>query len=114
MPLIRLETNVSISDTAKLLRELSTEAGRCLGKDQQWVMASLRHEADLLYGGTADPAALVDVGSIGLTASACPEISRAICGLLERRLGIPPKRVYIRFQSWERDLTGWNGTTFGA
>ncbi|EGB14145.1 macrophage migration inhibitory factor family protein [Pseudodesulfovibrio mercurii] len=112
MPFIKVETNVTVPDESGCLRKLSALAAELLGKPESYVLAELESGKRLLFGGSADPAAFVTLDSIGLPETRTPELSAALCGFLNRELGIPADRVYIAFGDIERHLFGWDGGTF--
>lgn len=92
----------------------ATEAcAAALGKREASVQALVTAGVALLHGGTDEPAATVELKSLGLQEDACPALSKAICEFLEAELGIPGTRVYIEFVSPARAMFGWNGGTFG-
>jgi phenylpyruvate tautomerase len=96
MPTLRRLTNVEIAPESR--PALLARASRMV--------------ADLLFAGTADPAAYLELKSLGLPESRTPEFSRALCGLLNETMAIPPERVYIEFAAPPRHLFGWNNATF--
>jgi hypothetical protein len=112
MPFIKVETNVPAPGGANCLKGLSALAADLLGKPESYVLAVLEPGKDLLFGGTADPAAFVTLDSIGLPEGRTPELSAAICDFLNRELSVPANRVYIAFGNIERHLFGWDGGTF--
>ena len=64
--------------------------------------------------GEQGPAAYIEVKSIGgLNRDVNNALSARIMDVLSDRLGILGERVYITFQSIERDHWSWNGATFG-
>jgi Macrophage migration inhibitory factor (MIF). len=95
-----------------VLKTLSSIIADTMGKPEQYVMAA-GCRANLMLGGTADPAAYVEVKSIGgLSPAVNKKLSQKICAQLESALNIPSSRIYITFQSFEGDSWGHNGTTF--
>jgi hypothetical protein len=112
MPFIKVETNVAVSDETACLQGLSALAADMLGKPESYVLAELEPGKKLIFGGSADPAALVTLDSIGLPEDRTPEFSATICAFLERELSIPGNRVYIAFGAIKRHLFGWDGKTF--
>lgn len=114
MPLLRLATNVAIPAVERpaLLARASRTVAGLLGKPESYVMILLEDGRDLLFAGTAEPAAYLELKSLGLPEARTPEFSRALCGLLEETLGIAPDRVFIEFASPPRHLFGWNNATF--
>lgn len=114
MPTLRLLTNVEIAaeDRASMMAELSRRVAELLGKPESYVMVILESGRDLLFAGTAAPAAYLELKSLGLAETQTPELSRRLCEWLESRLAIPAQRIYIEFASPPRQLFGWNKGTF--
>lgn len=114
MPTLRLLTNVEIAPESRpeLLSRASRTVAELLGKPESYVMVILEGGRDLLFAGTSDPAAYLELKSLGLPESRTPEFSRALCGLLAENLAIPPERIYIEFSAPPRHLFGWNNATF--
>jgi len=115
MPLLRLETTVSLADEQKkqLLVALSELVAGTIGKPEQYVMVSIT-PASILMAGKPGDAAFVDIRSIGgLNANVNRQLSQKICSLLNKVLSLPPDRVYLNFSDLEASNWGWNGSTFG-
>ena len=116
MPLLRVTTNQSMATTearADFLAKSSAELAGWLGKPERYCMVALQTGADLLFAGSDEPAALVELASLGLPEDRTGELSAAVCALLEEQLGVPPDRVYVHFQDVARHMWGTNATTFG-
>ncbi len=115
MPLLKLETTVTLADeqTKQLLAALSELVAGTIGKPEQYVMVSIT-PASILMAGKPGPAAFVDVRSIGgLNADINRQLSQKICSLLKNILSLPSDRVYLNFSDVEATDWGWNGSTFG-
>ena len=115
MPLLKLETTVTVSDGQRqqLLASLSKAVAETIGKPEQYVMVALGTAAFLMSGQPGD-AAFVDVRSIGgLTGAVNRKLSQQVCTILQDVLGVPPNRVYLNFSEIEAGNWGWNGSTFG-
>ena len=115
MPLLRLETSVSIPDDKRqaLLASLSELVSETIGKPEQYVMVSV-NPATIWMSGESGPAAFVDVRSVGgLSRELNRKLSEKVCGILHEHLGIPPDRTYLNFTDTEAANWGWNGRTFG-
>jgi phenylpyruvate tautomerase PptA (4-oxalocrotonate tautomerase family) len=115
MPLLKLETNVALSDEKKklLLPALSKIVAETLGKPESYVMVTINPTA-ILMSGKADDAAFVDVRSIwGLSLAVNQQLSRNICTLLRESLGLAPNCVYLNFFNIDATNWGWKGSTFG-
>ncbi|MEM9445313.1 MAG: phenylpyruvate tautomerase MIF-related protein [Verrucomicrobiota bacterium] len=114
MPYLAIHTNTDIPaakhDT--LLREASKQASESLGKPEQYVMVSLYPNESLNFAGNADPAAYIELKSIGLPESRALDLSASLCSFCEAHLGISPSRIYIEFSDAPRAMWGWNGKTF--
>ena len=114
MPLVKLETNVALSEEKKnaLLASLSRTVAGTLGKPEQYVMVVVSPAAMRMSGRPGD-AAFVDVRSIGgLSADVNRRLSQQIGSLLKESLGVPPDRVYLNFNDVAAGNWGWNGDTF--
>src|SRR3954466_16124114 len=115
MPLLKLETNVALSDgTRKSLPEtLSKIVAETIGKPEKYVMVAI-NSASILMSAKPGDAAFVDVRSIGALGEAVNrQLSHKICTLLKQSLSIPPDRVYLNFTDVPGANWGWNGNTFG-
>jgi len=115
MPLLRLETNVALSDEQRkqLPAALSKIVAETIGKPEQYVMVTIAPAVVLMSGKPGD-AAFVDLRSIGgLGAAVNRQLSQKICALLTQSLRVPQNRVYLNFSEVEAGNWGWNGDTFG-
>ena len=111
MPMIHLKSSHIIP--ADLLEEISVMMAETIGKPEQYVMV-ISETADLMMSGTTGNAVYAEVKSLGgLSRVVNHEITMKLCILLNDHLGIPGDRIYVTFQSVERDHWGWNGSTFG-
>lgn len=110
MPLINLKCSKEIPED--LLQEISTAVAETIGKPEQYVMV-VAEKADLLMGGTAGDAVYAEVKSLGgLNRTVNHELTIKLCVLLNDHMDIPGERIYVTFQSLERDHWGCNGSTF--
>jgi phenylpyruvate tautomerase PptA (4-oxalocrotonate tautomerase family) len=83
-----------------------------LCKPEQYVMV-VSSKADLVRSGTPGDAVYAEVKSRGgLGRLVNHEITMKLCVLLNDHLGISGDRIYVTFESLERDHWGWNGRTF--
>ena len=115
MPLLKLETSVSISDEKKaaLMSQLSRLTAEIIGKPEQYVMVALG-PTEIIMGGQPGKAAFVDLRSIGgLGSDTNRRLTEAICDVLEAELQIAPERIYVAFTDVKASDWGWNGETFG-
>ena len=114
MPLLKIQTNVDIAPQQRvpLMKKASARVAELLGKPERYVMISLEPGGALLFDGSDQPLAYLELKSIGLPGERTAEFSAALCGLISEALGIPQDRIYIEFAGAERHLWGWNGKTF--
>ncbi|HYE34890.1 phenylpyruvate tautomerase MIF-related protein [Methylocaldum sp.] len=114
MPYLTMQINrpVAPDQRESLLVAASRLLAKELGKPEAYVMVSLNGDVPMLFAGTSEPAAYVELKSIGLPAVQTKSLSRTICGLLEQQLKISPARVYIEFTDIKGSHWGWNGGTF--
>ena len=114
MPTLRILTNVQVPAEARadLLKRASGTVAELLGKPESYVMVILEDGCDLIFAGSAAPAAYLELKSLGLPELKTTHYSRVLCDLLNETLGVPTERVYIEFAAPPRHLFGWNGGTF--
>ena len=115
MPLLKLETNVALSDDTRksLLETLSKIVAQTLGKPEDYVMVVIS-SASIVISATPGDAAFVDLRSIGgLGEAVNRQLSHKVCTLLLGSLNISPDRVYLNFTNLDGMNWGWNGKTFG-
>ena len=114
MPLIQLTTNTPPEDTNRdaFLATLSSAIAEMLGKPEQYVMVSLTSNRNMLFAGSTEPLAYVELKSLGLPETDTKRFSAQLSDIISNRLGIPATRVYIEFSSHPRHMWGWNGATF--
>lgn len=114
MPYLMVQTNVVIpeEEITPLLQHLSAETARALGKPASYVMVALQDGTPMLFAGSDDATAYLELKSLGLPDSQIPALSKSLCGLIEQQLDIPQERIYIEFSSPKDHMWGWNGETF--
>jgi phenylpyruvate tautomerase len=115
MPTLLIKTNATSPETDRdgLLRAASATLAELLGKPESYVMVLLEDVQSLSFGADTAPAAYLELKSLGLPEERTPELSAALCDLIETHLGVPKARIYIEFASPKRHLFGFDGRTFG-
>jgi len=117
MPLIELDTSCDLSDADKrqaLAQTLSALAAEGIGKPEQYVMACVRDKVAMTMSGTAGPAALVTIKSIGgLSKAVNQTLANRISQVLQDELAVPKERIYLTFEELASTNWAWNGNTFG-
>lgn len=114
MPYLKIQTNLPLSRKAEksILRTASTLVAEELDKPVDYVMVALQANTPMLFAGSDDPVAFLELKAIGLPARQTRRLSEALCRLVETHLGIPPGRVYVKFIDVRRGMWGWQGSTF--
>ena len=114
MPYVNVRTNKTVSPDLKkkLLSALSLRLADELGKPERYVMAEISGDANLVFAGSDEPTAYVELKSIGLSETQTQPLSSVICSLLSESLGVPSDRIYIEFINAPRKFWGWNQSTF--
>lgn len=114
MPYFHVQTNITIPEEQadSFLTEASKQLAEELGKPERYVMVDLTSGTNLRFSGSKEPAAYVELKSIGLSEAQTQPLAGFVCGLLEDQLNIPSSRVYIEFINIPGKFWGWNGGTF--
>ena len=114
MPYLNIQTNLPLSRKAvrTVLKTASTLVARELGKPEAFVMLALQSDTPMLFAGTDDPVAFLELKAIDLPVRKTKKLSESLCDLIEDHLGIPPSRVYVKFLDVRRGMWGWKGETF--
>lgn len=112
MPLLTIDTNTqALSDNA--LSSMSAAVAQMLGKPESYVMLKYEHNPDLFFAGSQAACALLQLKSLGLSSTQTTALSQQLCQLMQQHFGVEPKRIYIQFESPEREMWGWDNRTFG-
>ena len=114
MPLLKIQTNAAVpADQLEALLSQGTDlVVNEMNKPRDYVQVVVEPDVSMAFAGTGEPAAFVELRSLGLEEAQAKELSEKLCTLLETGLGIPPARVFINFFDIPRPLWGWNGRTF--
>jgi phenylpyruvate tautomerase PptA (4-oxalocrotonate tautomerase family) len=114
MPYLKIQTNLPLGKKAEraILRNASTLVAELLEKPESFVMIALQADTPMLFAGSDDPVAFLELKSVGLPARRTKDLSEALCQLIEGHLGIPRDRVYVKFIDVRGSMWGWKGDTF--
>ena len=114
MPYLKIQTNQEIDASTQqaLLKNASSLVADQLGKPESYVMVTMDPPRPMLFAGSDEPTAYLELKSIGLPASATTQLSNALCKMVSEKLSVDQNRVYIEFADAERHMWGWNGATF--
>ncbi|MDH3342734.1 MAG: phenylpyruvate tautomerase MIF-related protein [Gammaproteobacteria bacterium] len=112
MPLLQINTNVSIDDSISFSKDASRIIAGMLGKPESYVMVVVNTDASLLFAGSEEACAHLKLKSLGLDESKTSDYSAHLSAFIQNILGISPARIYIEFSSPDRHMWGWDGGTF--
>jgi phenylpyruvate tautomerase PptA (4-oxalocrotonate tautomerase family) len=114
MPLLTIETNQSTPThkVDELLKSASKVVANMLGKSESYVMVRFCFNENMLFAGSEEALAYLQLKSIGLPESATAQLSAALCEHMESHLHLPKDRIYIEFVDAPRKMWGYNGSTF--
>ena len=112
MPVLKVQTNSEVQDKKQFKEDATSLLSKVLQKPSQYIMIILETNVDMMFGGSEDPLAYVELKSIGLPGNATSYISSELCSFLEGELKVPQNRIYIEFADAQRNMFGWNGGTF--
>lgn len=115
MPLCQVRTSAPVdgATAANTLVELSAAVAELLHKPEDYVLTTI-DQAAMCMGGEISKAAYVDLRSIGgLTPATNRALSKQLCEILHRRLGVAHDHIFITFTHVEPSCWGHDGGTFG-
>ena len=113
MPCLTVKTNISDDQiTDDILKQLSATLAKAVGKPEQYIAVQVSGNEKLFFAGTKEPAAVMELVSIGLSASQTSGISKQIMDFFEVKLHVPSSRIYIKFTDVAGNMMGWNKGTF--
>lgn len=109
MPYVRCVYSGDPEKQEELARSLSAAVASALSKPEMYVCVEVIHSSNLLFGGSKDPAAMIEVSSVGgsITAVIGP-VTEAVS-----KANVSPQRVFVNFQVYTGANWGMNGSTFG-
>jgi phenylpyruvate tautomerase PptA (4-oxalocrotonate tautomerase family) len=114
MPYLKIQTNLPLSEKAEetILKSASGLVAKELEKPESFVMVALQGDTPMLFAGTADPVAFLELKSVGLPGRKTKILCQALCELVEQHLGIAKERVYVKFLDVNHSMWGWKGDVF--
>ncbi|WP_455234747.1 phenylpyruvate tautomerase MIF-related protein [Thiogranum longum] len=114
MPLLKIQTNRQLNEEQQtlLIKRASEAVAAMLGKPERYVMVSFEHNPAMLFSGSDEPLAYLELKSIGLPESKTSDLSQRLSSLVDGELGVRADRIYIEFADAPRSMWGWNGGTF--
>ena len=114
MPYIEMNTNALLTVTQRttISKQLSQLTAELLNKSEKTVMIAFKPVEVLLFAGTADPAMLLIVKSMGLTKAQIDQLSDRLTSRITELLSIVKERIYINFEAPPRTHWACNGKAF--
>jgi phenylpyruvate tautomerase len=114
MPYLKIQTSKPIDAKASeaFLKKASQLVAKELSKPEDYVMVSLEPAGAMLFAGSTEPSAFLELRALGLPVKKTGDLSRVLCELMETELGVPKDRIFINFADYPANLWGWNGETF--
>jgi phenylpyruvate tautomerase PptA (4-oxalocrotonate tautomerase family) len=111
MPYLNIQTNLPLTKKAErtILKSASALVAAQLAKPEEFVMVALEDDTAMLFAGSDDPVAFLELKAVALPARKTKPLCDALCDLIETHLGIPPSRVYVKFIDVRRGMWGWKG-----
>jgi phenylpyruvate tautomerase len=114
MPYLKITTSKSVESQPRqsLMKAASKLVAAELGKPEQYMMVSMHEASAMLFAGTDEPCAFLELRGIGLPESRTSKLSQLLCQLVESHLGVGKDRIYINFANVPSNLWGWNEGIF--
>jgi phenylpyruvate tautomerase len=115
MPYLNVSTNTEVSTeaAASFLQEASKAVATGAGKPEQYVMVKVAGGEPMLFAGSNQPAAFMEMKSIGFPAQGGQGLAASLTELVAKHLGVPKSRTFIVFTDVKASMWGQNGETFG-
>ena len=114
MPFIDTKFNFRLSEEkeAVIKAKLGEAIATFPGKSEYWLMLNFTDNCRMWFRGYNNfPVAMVEIKLFGSAeASITNEMTKTVCSLFERELGISPDHVYVKYEFC--DTWGWNGENF--
>lgn len=115
MPALRLTTNVKIDDEKVFVLEFSKLSAELLKKPEAYISIDVRYNPTLTFGGSFDPAFLLDVVSLdNINPELNEQYSKTLFTFFKEKLNVPGNRGYVVFNDPGRAYIGHEGTTFAT
>lgn len=113
MPYLSITTNAALTTEAEtaLADAASKIVAAGLGKPEAYVMISVQSKSTVRFAGSEEPAAFLDIKSIGLPAN-LNDLSRALTDTVTRHANVSARRVFIAFTDVSASRFALGGVTF--
>src|SRR5664280_2556049 len=90
MPYLKIQTSKGLDDKASqaFLKKASKLVAQTLSKPEDYVMVSLEPASAMLFAGSSEPTAFLELRALGLPGKKTGELSRLLCELVESELSV--------------------------
>jgi phenylpyruvate tautomerase PptA (4-oxalocrotonate tautomerase family) len=111
MPILKIETNQTLSkeDTSDLMQKSTDMLCRVLDKPKTFMMVYIDSGCSIMFNGTNEPFALVQLRLFAVPDDAAPGIIKEITEFTQKELDIKPDRMYIQLSEMKPEHFGWDG-----
>jgi phenylpyruvate tautomerase len=115
MPYLSLLTNAGVADArhSELLGAASRVVASQLSKPENYVMVSIATGQRLVFAGSEEPAAFMELRSIGLPDAKRGSLFMELTELIAEFCGIARDRIFLVMVDVDAKLWGYDGKTFG-
>uniref|UniRef100_A0A7E4VTN7 L-dopachrome isomerase n=1 Tax=Panagrellus redivivus TaxID=6233 RepID=A0A7E4VTN7_PANRE len=114
MPILTITTNATKSAFPKedTVLALSKLVAKLTGKPESYVNVIINADAIISFGGSAEPAAYVELASIGGFSNA-NSVAKALTDAVNQHLKVPKDRFYVKLTDVPASELAFRGQTFG-
>jgi phenylpyruvate tautomerase len=114
MPYLIFKSNMKLSEEKRkqLFSDFKEFIINDLGKSEQSIMLACQDNISMVFAGTDDPLAFLELRSLRLPEEKTKDLSKAMTGIIRHNLEIPPERIFVNFFNVLPHMWGYNGSTF--
>jgi phenylpyruvate tautomerase len=114
MPYLSILTNARVADArhSELLGAASRVVASQLSKPENYVMVSIAPGQRLVFAGSEEPAAFLELRSIGLPDAKRGSLCMELTDLIAEFCGIARDRIFLVMIDVDAKLWGYDGKTF--
>jgi len=114
MPYLSIHTNANLVDErqSELLAAAARIASSQLSKPEEYMMVSITPVQRLIFGGNEDPAAFLELRSVGVPDGKRDSLCGELTDLIASKCGIAKHRIYVVLINIEAKLWAQKGKPF--
>jgi phenylpyruvate tautomerase len=115
MPYLSIFTSARVADArqSELLAAASRTVASQLGKPEDYVMVSMAAGQRLVFAGSEEPSACLELRSIRFPDAKRDSVCAALTDLIAEFCGIARDRIFLVMVDVDAKLWGHHGKTFG-